>query len=301
MRRLDTLRLRARSLQSELRRRLPEALSAVAGPPRPRNLDLRLGPVAGLDPDPLKIPTVTASQARDIVVSAVARWGPLPVRVWTGQGATESCWQLVTSSLRFAHRLDCPVTLVTDGHGLDAARALALVDGGLARGLLLVHDAEGIATACTALQALTAAADARGVPLDLTAWIVAGPHAPSELAAASTALSRSGAHDHAVIAPWRDEPGASLPEGLTTIPAALPALLATGRGDGEPGLTGGGRCPVAHHRVELSPDGELRACPHHAPLDSTELDSAWTRDQPHFAAVRSCSRRCLSPLLVPPS
>lgn len=301
MRRLDTLRLRARSLRSELRQSLPSALGALAGPPRPRGLDLRLGPVRGLDPDPSRTPSVTASQARGVVVAAVARWGPLSVRVWTGQGATEARWQLVAAACRFAHRLDCPTTLVTDGQGLDPARALSLVDGGLARGLVLVHDTAGLAPACSALQALTAAADARGVPLRLTAWILAGPRAPADLAAAGTALSRSGAHDHAVIAPWRDAPGPSLPPGTTTTPSDLPELLTSGRGDGEPGLPGGARCPVAHHRAELGPDGLLRACPHHAPLDGAELDAAWTRGQAHFAAIRGCSRRCVSPLLVGPS
>lgn len=296
MRSIDQALMQLRGATRRARARLPGALGR---PVRPARLDLRVARWSGLDAD-ADDRALRPAQARETIVDAVAWLGPLPVAVWPGTQAADAAWETARGALRLAYRLDCHTTLVTDGHGLDADRARALVDGGLHRVQLQLADTADAPAAEAALGALAAAATARGVPLRLEAallWSAAlAPHA----ATLATGLSRAGATAVAVVPGWRDTgPALPLPPGLAVAPAAaqLTGALAGARGDGAPGLPGSGRCSVAHRRVERSPDGLLRACPHLPPLPDAALREAWTTGRDHRDRIQACDRQCLHPLL----
>ena len=169
-------------------------------------------------------------------IAEVVRWrGPLPVTVLAHRlGPADGAAALV----RFAHRLECPTTLVHDGPGLDDAAALALVDAGLGRAIIRVggvdaatHEAvvgSPLDAAQGAIAALLAAREERGARLEVVARVPwrkgVGPD-PSDL---GVALRQWGVDRWHLAAAYRADAAAPPPQGgqapATDPPAPASAL-----------------------------------------------------------------------------
>lgn len=276
----------------------------------PARLVLRPGPALG------------EARARQSVIDAVAWLGPVPVDIESASVGAE-----IVGLVRFVHRLDCPVCLRTDGAGLGAAEALALVDAGLRAVQLRVAGVSDavqlpitgvpVAVAAAALQALVAARADRGVALDievLVPWEGDAGHELRALLGWSREAGADGLRLGAPLAPaavCRDGAALALARGERgafhrTPPAVLDGLaeMSAAAGDSGPGLPrAGGRCPVAAQRlvVDGAGSGGVYSCPFHAgaaPIGAAP-SAAWAAGDPHRAAIAACTRRCVAEGLRP--
>ena len=312
------------ALRNLAARRAPRASALL----RPARLVLRLDPsgLAGAA-DPGPAPPLAVLQRR---VAEAVRWlGPVPVTVLAhARGADPITIEII----RFAHRLDCPTRLETNGDGIDRAAALALVDAGLRAVVVRVggiHPAThaavtqgDLAAAQLAARSLVGARRDRGAALDLEIAIPWRGPAASEARAVAEWARQAGADGVRVEAPYRaSQVGDPAHDGALDALLAVPAPFgrtpsATGEelrrmaiaADGGPGLprTRAGhrrlsRCPIGGQRLELGAEGQLVCCPFHPPipLGSAALADAWRGADPHLAAIRACDRACAHVELAP--
>ena len=294
---------------------------------RPARLVLRLDdadlPGCLGDGDPL-----TLAQWFRALTGAVDWLGSLPVTVLAVRsGGHPYLHELV----RFAHRLECPTLVVTDGSGIDLARAEELIDCGMASVRVLVGGvSEGVhrsvvggalSDATDAVAAFVAARKDRAAPLDIEVAVPWQGAAATELRAVMGWAREAGADGLQVIAPWRavDLPGdpelldALLDEGggfNRTAAATVEELHAmVAAQDGQPGLARAGLgfrrrrfpCPVGGQRLEIGAQGRLSSCPFKAPIGELgdELADGWAQAGAHLEAIRACDRACAHVELAP--
>lgn len=268
------------------------------------------------------------------IVAWVERAGPVPVTVLAGRRVGEP---LAAELVRFAHRLECPVSLVSHGPGLDRAKAAELIDRGLGALRVLVggvsedvHRAvvgSELAHAIGAVDAAQAARRDRGAALDIEVGLPWRHPAQSEARAVVGWARQAGADGLRVLPPGRAKALAVDPELLDALvdpsdpfhrtdPGTLAALhVAAARPDGLPGIPrsealGSRRlrpCPVGGLRLELSARGRLTCCPFLDPIHpglepaSQDLAEAWLQAGPHLSAIRACARMCAHPELRGPN
>ena len=273
--------------------------------------------------DPLSL-----SDWRRLITSAVDWLGPLPVTVLADHRADHPG---LAEIVRFAHRLECHTTLVTDGSGVDRARAEELVDRGLAAARILVggvsdavHRAvvgNPVVEACGAVEALLAAKQDRGAPLDVEVAIPWRGPADAEVRAVFGWARQVGADGVRLVAPWRARDLPADPELLDalaaellpfhrTAAATLAELHAMVAGqDGEPGMRRDAagfrrrrfRCPVGGLRVEVTETGHVFSCPFkpESGVVGEDLRDTWASAGAHLGAIAGCDRACAHVELAP--
>ena len=294
---------------------------------RPARLVLRLddGDLDGVmgDGDELSL-----AQWFKLLTSAVTWLGSLPVTVIAQRaGAHPYLHELV----RFAHRLECETLVVTDGAGIDRARAEELIDcgmasvrvwvGGVSEGVHGAVVGSALSDATGAVAALVAARADRGAPLDIEVGVPWQGPVATELRAVIGWAREAGADGVRVVAPWRarDMPGdpelldAIIDEGGAfhrTSAASVEELHAmVASQDGEPGLARAGMgfrrrrfpCPVGGQRLEVTANGLLYSCPFKAPIGvfAEDLRADWGAAGPHLSAIHDCARACAHVELAP--
>jgi hypothetical protein len=238
--------------------------------------------------------------------------------------------KLLPELVRFAHRLECPTLLVTDGVGSDLDRAEELIDRGLAKVRVLVASLDedvqravvggGAAEAQAAVQALLNARRERRSTLDVEIGLPWSGGAASSARGVLGWSRQIGADGLRVLPPWK--------AALVGDPAALEELQREGgaflrsegtvyrdivamhaAADGQPGLPRaeaelrlrGRRCPVGGQRLELSARSRVSACPFQAPIGeySEDIRGLWASGGAHQQAIASCGRACAHPELAP--
>jgi hypothetical protein len=269
------------------------------------------------------------SDWRRALVSMVDWLGPLPVTIYAlRSGATDELEELI----RFAHRLECEVTLVTDGTGIDTPRAEQLIDRGLARVRVLVggvsdevqRDVVGNSAvdATTAVLSFIFARKDRGAPLDVEIDLPWQGQANREARAVVGWARQVGADGFRVVAPWK---AGAIPDDdavLGTLalesgpfqrtPAATFSELKVMRAhaDGLPGMPRAAAparrrlqpCPVGGQRLEITANGAIRSCPFKPDFGPVGRDASarWREAaSPHLAAIRACDRACAHVELAP--
>ncbi len=232
------------------------------------------------------------------IVAMVELAGPLPVTILAGGKAGAP---IAAELVRFAHRLECPVTLVCDGRGVDFAKAAELIDRGLRNLRVLIggvsaevhqavlHPSGDGASLDEATGAVTAAVAARAdrkARLDIEVGLPWRGPAHAEARAVLGWARQAGADGFRLLPPWLAADVAVDPELLDSLAdpsdpfqrtdagtiAALHAAAA--HADGKPGharvhALGSRRhrpCPVGGLRLELSARGRLCCCPFLPPI-----------------------------------
>lgn len=271
---------------------------------------------------------LTLAEWYRLLTSGVGWLRALPVTVLAVRGGRHP---YLAELVRFAHRLECHTELVTDGSGMDLARAEELIDCGLAAVRVLVggvsepthHAVVGGALheATGAVLAFSEARRDRGLPLDIEVavpWV--GP-AASEVKAVIGWARQSGVDGFRILAPWRASDLPLDPELLDELsdepapfnrtPSAtfeeLHAMAAAA--DGLPGLARTGLgfrrrsfpCPVGGQRLEISSHGRLSCCPFKEPIGvaGEDLRESWQGAGPHLQAIAACDRACAHVELAP--
>ena len=287
---------------------------------RPARLDLSLVPDGG--------EALSASEWRRVLVRAVDWLGPVAVHILAPDQADDP---LLADLIRFAHRLECRVTLYTNGRGIDTARAEELVDHGLAAVVIgmggvsdpLQQQLTGASAeaALGALRALGAARADRGLPLDIEVSLAWVQGAATEGRAVLGLARQAGADGFSVVLPHQgkqlDPDSATLHELLATpapfnrsaayVAEAYAAMLreggdAPGASRAATGATGRLPCPVGGERLSVSRSGRLASCPFQAPIVPRvgDVRADWlAHAAPHLQAIRACSRACAHPELAP--
>jgi hypothetical protein len=255
------------------------------------------------------------------IAAVVARQGPLPVTVLaTHSAGTDPVVELV----RFAHRLECPTRLITDGSGIDAHRAGQFLDAGLGAVRVLVGGVSeavqrvtvgnAATDATTAVAVLVAARAERDYPLDIEIDIPWVEGVTTELSAVVGWARQAGADGFRIVAPYRAH-------GLPADPELLDAIVDDAQGfcrntatsienlhsmvahqDGAPGIARKRRrCPVAGQRVVIGAGRAVYSCPFHAPIGSLdgEFADVWAQSRTHIEAIASCNRACVHTELAP--
>lgn len=293
---------------------------------RPASLAFHLTPSLPGDATAPGAPAVPDwSVLRAVVIDVVADQGPLPVHVLTaGRAPDRGALELI----RLAHRLDCPVTVWTDGTGFSADGAAALLDVGCAAVAVTVASLDdtvqrrtvgnSVADACDAVVALATARTARAATVRLhlvVPWVagvedearglVGWAHQVGVDAVTVVPPSRGGA-----VGPLGEWPETLRGLGVWGLGGAeVRYLEALSQEDGtEPGVARGAAdpkarfrpCPVVGTRMAVDARGELFACPFHPRIGPVggSVRAAWTADTDHRAAVRGCTRRCRHPALA---
>jgi hypothetical protein len=326
MRLIDRTRTAVFSAARRWAARLPTPMGQRVGP---ASLALQLTPALPGERPPSAAeeaarPEPRWSMLRQAIVEVVAVEGTLPVHLLTvGRPLDTGALSLI----RLAHRLDCPVTVWTDGTGIDNAGAAALLDVGCAAVAVTVASLDddvqkrvvgnGVAEATDALVALVAARAARSeaVQLHLALPWVAGVE--SEVRGVMGWAHQVGVDAVMVLPPIRGGSVGPLGEWVEVLRGAgafgmerpeVRYLDALSQESGD--LPGVPRreahpmarfrpCPVVGTRLALDGQGTLFSCPFHPPM-GTVTDSVmavWETDNTHRQAVRSCTRRCRHPTL----
>jgi hypothetical protein len=264
----------------------------------------------------------------EVLLGAVEWLGPVPV---TFLCRSRVLPPLVLDLVRFAHRLDCAVSLYGVDGGIDEDMALQLVDRGLQRACLVLGgvtpdlhaevSGRSVGRTTAAVTALVGARERRGVDLDVVVDFPCTPGTAKDLPAVLGWARQAGADGFAVSPPFLapaapaeldDELARRVSELETsrdpfhrTAPGTTSALRATWQvGDGGPGGLGPTACPVAGLRLDLRGCGRFGACPFKRSMGRVgpgeDLAEAWAAGREHFEAVRACPRRCWHQELVPP-
>ena len=260
------------------------------------------------------------------LIAQVVEWiGPVPVTVIATHSAGDP---LVDELVRFAHRMECHTTLVTDGTGIDEARAETIVDMGLSAVRILVGGvSDGVQKktvgnfaheATRAVAALLAARRSRGCDLDVEIMIPWVEGVTAELTAVVGWAKQAGVDGFQVVAPYKAARLPADPESLDTVVdqagsfcrnttysiEELHSMVA--HQDGGPGLDRTharrrGKCPVGGQRIVIGARRAVYSCPFHAPIGvlGDELSAVWSEAGPHLEAISSCSRVCVHAELAP--
>ncbi len=233
--------------------------------------------------------------------------------------------------VRFAHRLECPTLVVTDGTGIDRARAEDLLDAGLSHIRVLVG---GVSDpihravvgnpgpeATSAVQELVAAKRERGASVDIEVGIPWQGPVTEEIRAVVGWARQIGADGIRILAPYRAHDMPADPELLDEVVDAAGAFgRTTGASvdeihamvasqDGEPGVAHREspgrrrrwRCPVGGQRLVVTATGRVHACPFKHPIGrfDGELRETFAGAREHLDAIRSCGRACAHVELAP--
>ena len=324
MKRVDqlTLRLRRwkRTTSAHLRSRdgLARIVQPLFGPvPDPARLvlDLQAGWSSGAVERPL-----TPADWKDVITDVVEWLGPVPVTAILKGGAEDWCMRVV----RYAHRLECPVTLETRGEGFDDAQCKQFLLAGVAKvrvdldGKSLTPEREA------STQSVVRFLETRK-KLATQAEVVVRLHCDHETAAEIPALVgwalQVGVDGVEFVAPThgpvgdvslpaaaaeriaRVEGGAGpacrTPAGTLEAIQAVWAEAADAPGASRQSSRDGARCPVGGLRVEVRADGSFGACPFQAPAGcwqkGTRLGELWEQGGEHHAAIAACDRVCQHP------
>jgi len=260
------------------------------------------------------------------LIAQVVEWvGPVPVTVIATRSAGDP---LVDALVRFAHRMGCHTTLVTNGTGIDAARAEMLLDVGLASVRVLVGGvSDGIQrqtvgnTAQEATRAVAALLNAkrdRASRLDIEIGIPWVNGVTVELKAVVGWAKQAGADGFRIVAPYKAE-------GLPADPELLDGVVDAAGGfcrnstysieelhsmvahqDGQPGLARKrahrrSKCPVGGQRLVVGARRAVYSCPFHAPIGALgeEVSEVWSGAGPHLEAISTCGRVCVHAELAP--
>jgi MoaA/NifB/PqqE/SkfB family radical SAM enzyme len=265
----------------------------------------------------------------DQVLAQAVQWlGPVQLTVLATHSVDHPC---LPGLVRFAHRLECPTLVVTDGSGLDEKRAEALLDAGLSHIRVMVggvsdqiHRAvvgNSSSDATGAVAQLVSSRRARGRNLDIEVGIPWQGPVTEDLRAIVGWARQIGADGVRILAPYRAERMPANPELLDAVvdeagdfcrtrEAAIREIHAmVASQDGQPGVARSeveGRrrrwkCPVGGQRLVITAVGRIHSCPFKAPIGrwEGELRDTFSGAGEHLNAVRSCGRACAHVELVP--
>ncbi len=284
MKALDLARVRSRAVF----RALGAAVGRSGGWGR---LVLRLDDLDAPRPGPASTRDLAGWQ--EAAVDRILEGGAVPVEV-IGRPSNP----LLVDLARFVARLDCPVTVRTEGAGLDQAVAEGLVGGGVRRIVLVGESTE-------AVRRLDEARRTHGASLDLVVEVPVG----TDLDDAAARMRGAGADGIRVGLPWAGGPWD--PETLAWFAAAAARVASFDRTDramlheaarmdgrGPGAARRGGHCAVGGARLEVGPDGAMYACPHQGERAEPGGPSALVA---HRALIRACERVCVHPALAGPA
>jgi len=273
-------------------------------------------------------PVLGPNDYDQILAQAVQWLGPIEVTILATHSADHSS---LVRLVRFAHRLECPTMLVSDGTGIDKERAYDLLYAGLSHVRILVGGVSdqvhrevvgnsGI-EATRAVQDLVQVKRQCGSGVDIEVGIPWQGPVTEEIRAVMGWARQIGADGMRILAPYRAENMPADPELLDAIlDAAGPfartsdaavneihAMVATQ--DAEPGVSLAEspsrrkrwRCPVGGQRLVVTSRGRVHACPFKDPIGvwQGELRETFAGAREHLDAIRSCGRACAHAELAP--
>jgi hypothetical protein len=226
--------------------------------------------------------------------------------------------------VRYAHRLECPVTLETRGEGFDEVQCKQFLLAGVAKvrvdldGKSLTPEREDSTQSVVRFLEMRTKLEtkveivvrlhcdpetAEEIPA-LVGWalqvgvdgveFVAPTHGPSNAVSLPAAAAERIARLEGGVGPASRTPAGTL-EGIQTVWT---------EGGDAPGATrqprrDGARCPVGGLRVEVRADGSFGACPFQVPAgrwqEGTRLGDLWADGGEHHAAIAACDRVCQHP------
>ncbi len=265
----------------------------------------------------------------DQILAQAVQWlGPIQLTVLATHSAGHGS---LPNIVRFAHRLECPTLVVTDGTGIDRDRAELLLDSGLSHIRVLVGGVSDQVhravvgnpgpEATTAVQHLISAKRARSAPMDIEVAIPWKGPVTEEIRAVVGWAKQIGADGMRIVAPFTAEDMPANPELLDdvldsagtfgrTSQAAVDEIHAmVAAQDGQPGIAHRGspgrrrrwKCPVGGQRLVLTATGRVHSCPFKAPIGqwAGDLRATFAGAGPHLDAIRSCGRACAHIELAP--
>jgi len=270
-------------------------------------------------------------QLRDyhqIIAQAVQWLGPIEVTVLAHHSGDHG---LLVEIVHFAHRLDCPTMVVTDGTGIDSERAHALLDAGLSHIRVMVGGVSDTVhravvgnpgpEATRAVQDLVAVKREHGASLDIEVAIPWQGPVTEEVRAVAGWARQIGADGMRIMAPYTATNMPADPELLDaivdeagdfgrTLGGTLDEIHAmVASQDDQPGLEHPQspsrrrrwKCPVGGQRLVVTATGRMHCCPFKAPIGTWEgeLREAFSQGAAHLDAIRSCERACAHVELAP--
>ena len=272
--------------------------------------------------------TLTIHEWNQVITQAVEQYGPLPVTVLAQHNAND---ERVAPLIRFAHRMECPTSLVTDGTGIDDAQAELLIDvrlgairilvGGVSDGIQAQTVGNTAAEATGAVASVLAARDNRNSSIDIEVAIPWTGPVVLEIAAIVGWARQAGVDGVRILAPLLANDLPADPELLDkTIDSAGVFCRNTGTSieeihamvahpDGKPGLDKKHatrrrkkrKCPVGGQRLVVAAAGNVYSCPFHPPIGQLgdELSDTLALGRAHLEAIASCNRVCSHVELAP--
>ena len=279
---------------------------------RPSRLLLRLDDLDAPGPLPATDMNVEAWQTQLVELYT---WAGVVPTVLVGRVGNP----LVSSLIRFCHRLEAPTTLRTAGSGLSLRAAEGLVDDGLDRLWIRMSGAASHEKLCgeplgltqDAVRAILRARADRKVPLKVGIEAVFRLESARELPGIFREAKDLGVDHVRVLPPWLGPAWDSRQSVMVDLLAlerppfhvSPPTVLAGLREmqDGQPGSPRrGGRCPVGG-QLELLTDRSMRSCPFHPGTVSAEvaIDQITAGLAAHQDRIRRCDRVCHHPDLMP--
>jgi len=259
-------------------------------------------------------------------IAQVIEWlGPVPVTVIATRNTADV---QVPELIRFAHRLECPTTLVTDGTGIDEDKAIELLSSGLSAVRFLVGGVSDevqqrtvgndAAAATGAVFAMLSARRDTDLDLDVEVDIPWVEGVTEELNAIVGWARQAGVDGFRITAPYRATALPADPELLDEIvdssdgfcrntPTSIEELHAmVAHQDGAPGLSRTHsrrrfKCSVGGERLVIGRRRSIYSCPFHAPIVEFDVDfaSAWAQAGTHLGCIASCNRACVHTELAP--
>jgi len=259
-------------------------------------------------------------------IAQVIEWlGPVPVTVIATRNAGDV---LVPELIRFAHRLECPTTLVTDGTGVDGDKAVELLSSGLSAIRFLVGGVSDevqqrtvgndAADATGGVSAMLAARRETEMDVDIEVAIPWVEGVTEELTAIVGWARQAGVDGFRISAPYRAVSLPADPELLDEIvdsseglcrntPISIEELHAmVAHQDGAPGLARTHsrrrfKCSVGGERLVIGRRRSVYSCPFHAPIVELDVDfaSGWAQAGTHLESIASCTRACVHTELAP--
>lgn len=323
MRLIDRTRTTLLSAARRWAARLPAPMGQRV---RPASLGLHLSPVLpGERFDGGVVPEPDWSALRGAIVELVAGQGALPVDVLTAGRPLDAG---ALGLIRIAHRLDCPVTVWTDGVGLTGPGAGELLDVGCAAVAVTVASLDDavqrsvvgntVAEATDALVALVAARAERAARVRIHLALPWAGGVEEEVRGLVGWAHQVGVDAVVVVPPIRGGAVGPLGEWTETLrsldvwgmggPEERYLSVLAGQPGDLPGVPRGAAdpkarfrpCPVVGTRIALDGAGTVFSCPFHPPVGpmGDSIREAWRVDTEHRAAVRGCTRRCRHPALA---
>ena len=268
---------------------------------------------------------LTMNEWQRAITQVVERLGPLPVTVLATHSSEHPDVPLL---VRFTHRLGCTTLLMTDGGGIDEAKAHQLIDCGLESVRLLVGGVSesvqrqtvgnAAVEATSGLAALLKARQERRVDLDIEIAIPWVKGVTLEINAVVGWARQAGADGFRIIAPYRAHDLPADPELLDQLVDDNEAFCRNSsrsidelhtmvaHQDKAPGIARThslrrGKCPVGGQRLVIGARRAVYSCPFHPPIGELddEFSTVWALAGPHLTAISDCTRACVHTELAP--